>query len=110
MEGKLKKYIENLFHSAPETDRTKEIMEDMIVNNTEKYRDLVSDGMDEKQAYDSVISGLGNMDELFAELESDRPRKKPRKKLPVIAKVFIIAGICVAVFLAAVLPFAFSDV
>ena len=99
MEEKLKKYIENLFRNAPGSDRTKEIMEDMIANNTEKYNDFVSGGMDEKQAYECVIAGLGDMEELFRELVNEKPeKKKARKKLPVVAKVFIIIGICAAVF------------
>jgi DNA integrity scanning protein DisA with diadenylate cyclase activity len=62
----IKKYVNELFKDAPKTKKVKELQEELITNLEEKYNDLIKDGVDEKKAYNDVIAGIGDIDELIA--------------------------------------------
>ena len=68
MEPKLRDYIENLFISAPKTKQAYELKEEIICNVIERYHDLIEQGKAEGDAYNQAIAGIGDINELIAEL------------------------------------------
>lgn len=68
MEPKLRDYIENLFVSAPKTKQAYELKEEIICNVIERYHDLLAQGKTEGDAYNQAIAGIGDINELIAEL------------------------------------------
>lgn len=65
MEEKLRKYVESLFEKAPKTQKAIELRQEIISNLLDKYNDLKSSGASEEEAYEIVVKGLGNVDELI---------------------------------------------
>lgn len=69
MEARIRKHIDGLFKDAPKTRKAMELKEEMIQNTMEKYQDLVGDGFQEEDAYQNVINSIGDVTELFGDLE-----------------------------------------
>lgn len=85
-------YLDSLFASLPDNDKTRQAKADMLANMRDYYRDLLREGKSEEAAIGAVISAFGSIDELRADLgmpaqatatttQSDPPmlRKKPMK-------------------------------
>lgn len=72
MENRINEYLDTLFDCGPQTDKAYELRDEMKQNLIEKYHDLLADGMSEEDAYETVISSLGDVSELFDELESEK--------------------------------------
>ena len=68
MEPKLRDYIENLFTTAPKTKQAYELKEEIICNVIERYHDLIEQGKSEGDAYNQAVAGIGDINELIAEL------------------------------------------
>lgn len=69
MTEKIRNYINELFMDAPKTRKAFDLKEEVTLNTIEKYQDLVSEGYREEDAYQNVISSIGDVTELFADLE-----------------------------------------
>lgn len=65
---KLREHIRALFSTAPPSRAAYELQEEILANCIEKYNDLTKNGMPEDFAYETVIGGIGNVDELLAAL------------------------------------------
>jgi len=65
----VKKYVESLFDNAPKSKKNNEIKEELILDLEEKYKDLIKEGKTPKQAYNDVIAGIGDIDEILEQLE-----------------------------------------
>lgn len=76
MQDKLKAYLDNLFSVLPATDEVKEAKEELLDGMLEHYEDCIKDGMDEQEAYDRVVDSLGDVRELFDELNNGEGQKK----------------------------------
>lgn len=61
----LQKRVDELFENAPDTRRAKDLKEELMANLIDKYNDLISKGKSEEDAINSVIAGIGNVDELI---------------------------------------------
>lgn len=103
MNEKISKYIEGLFAKAPKTRKAMELREEMTQNTIEKYQDLISEGYQEEDAFQNVISSIGDVTELFEDLEeknnlflSEKDRKKKALICSAAVGLYIFA---VAVFL-----------
>ncbi|PHV70948.1 hypothetical protein CS063_07975 [Sporanaerobium hydrogeniformans] len=73
MDDKLRDRVEALFEEAPQTKKASELKEELISNLTEKYNDLVANGRTSEEAYNSVIAGIGDIDELIRGLKHSSP-------------------------------------
>ncbi len=71
MENKIRQHIEALFAAAPDTAKTKEVREDMIVNVIERYHDYIAQGKSPEEAYRASVAGIGDVSELIASLRHD---------------------------------------
>lgn len=71
MSTDIRAYIDDLFQNAPRTKKALELKEEMISNAEEKLADLLREGYREEDAIGVVIHSIGNVDELFNELERE---------------------------------------
>lgn len=111
MVNKIRNKIETLFEEAPKTKKAFELKEELIVNLTEKYNDLVSSGRGSEEAYNSVVASIGDVDELIRGLKQndvmDGERElQERKKTALVVSSTVglyILSIILLITLAAVL-------
>ena len=66
MYRQIREYVESLFANAPPSAKMTDLKEEIITNLNDKYTDLISNGMGEEQAYNRVIAGIGDIDELIS--------------------------------------------
>lgn len=71
MSTEIRTYIDELFEAAPKTRKALEMKEEMISNAEEKLADFIAQGYQEEDAMEVVINSIGNIKELFQELEHD---------------------------------------
>jgi len=71
MNSRIRDYINDLFQNAPMTKKAVDLKEEMIVNAEEKYKDLLAGGYREEDAISAVVNSIGNLEELFRELERE---------------------------------------
>lgn len=106
-EERIRIYLNRAFSGTLQTDAVSEAKESLFADLREKYTSLVSQGQSEEAAYQSVISGIGDIFELVDSISEDcgqtavftEPRiisavPKLRNHLP-----FIAAGIFFLFFL-----------
>ncbi len=72
MHDKIRKHVNMLLQPAPDCPEKKEIAEEMSLNLTEKYDDLVSQGRDGDDAYREVIAGIGDVGEIISFIRGAR--------------------------------------
>jgi len=108
MNKELKIYIENAFKYAPKTKKAYELKEELLSNLNEKYNDLIESGYSENDAYNNVVAGMGEVDELISELyqpTSDnfelvqKERKKSALIISIAVMIYILCPIPVIFFL-----------
>lgn len=68
MEQKIRKHIEGLFITAPNTRQANELREEIIRNTIERYHDFLEEGKNQQEAYNLAIAGIGDINELIVEL------------------------------------------
>ena len=99
MEEKIRNYINHLFAEAPRTRKAMDLKEEMAQNTIEKYQDLVSEGYSEEDAWKMVTASIGDVTELFGELEepdlylSEEDRKKKALLKAIAIGLYIFAGV-----------------
>lgn len=71
MEYKIREYMDSLFESAPHTQRAYELKIELTQNLIEKYYALVGEGKSPEEAYNITVGSIGDVRELFAQLEDD---------------------------------------
>lgn len=71
MENSIREFINELFVDGPKSRKALELKEEMIANAVDKFRDLLKEGYREEDAFDVVINSIGNVQELFFELERE---------------------------------------
>ena len=107
MEGKLRKYIDEIFADSAPTKRAVELKEEMIQNLTDKYRDLLSEGKSPEAAYNIAVAGIGDVSLLLKELETDSPM--PEIDEAARRKSAMFTAIAVMMYIVSVLPMIILD-
>ncbi len=79
MESKLRSSVESLFEEAPKTKKAFELQEELVSNLAEKYNDLVASGRTPEEAYNSVVAGIGDVDELIKGLKQNDPLNQEKE-------------------------------
>ena len=77
--SKIENYVNDLFKDIAKTRKSEELKEELIADLEEKYKDLKENGKSEKDAYNEVISGIGDIDILLKDLEV--PKEEDRKSV-----------------------------
>lgn len=105
MNEKIKKHIEMLFTAAPKTRKALDMKEEMTQNTIEKYEDLLSEGYASEDAYQTVINSIGDVTELFEDLEEKNPlcltetdRRKKAMLTAIAVGFYIFAGVVLLTF------------
>lgn len=70
MKERLRGYIDKLFEEAPKSEEAMEVKEELLANLLEHYNDLLENGKAEEEAYQSVISNIGDISEVIASLKA----------------------------------------
>ncbi len=92
MQEKIKQYFNQLFEDAPKTRKALELKQEMTQNALDKYEDMLQEGYSEEDAYQNVIQSIGDVTELFGELEEKNLLVLPeedRKKRAMLKAVSI---------------------
>lgn len=99
MNEKIRKHFNELFADAPKTRKAMEMKEEMIQNSIDRYQDLLGEGYSETDAYENVISSIGDVTELFEDLEeknllnlSEKDRRKKAILTSISVGMYIFAG------------------
>lgn len=71
MEYKIREYMDQLFESAPHTQRAYELKIELTQNLIEKYYALVGEGKEPEDAFNLTVMSIGDVRELFSQLEDD---------------------------------------
>lgn len=107
MNKDIAQYVENLFRNAPKTRKAAELKEEMTINMNEKFNDLFAQGYSENEAYNQVISGIGDAQELIDGLQPDPlnyANKQAEQK-----KTALVVSVCVGLYILSLLSIAFFD-
>jgi len=100
---KIKKYVNELFKDAPKTKKTEELKEELLLDLTEKYNDLITEGKTKAEAYNEVISGIGDTTELINSLnkpqiiKTNENRKKTALVVAISVFIYILSIVAVIV-------------
>lgn len=99
MNNRIRKHMDMLFETAPKTRKAMDLKEEMTRNASDKYEDLLSEGYSEEDAWQNVISSIGDVSELFEELEektaytmTEEERRKKAILTAVSVGLYIFAG------------------
>lgn len=102
---KIKNYIDDLFKEVPKTSKAKELKEELSLDLEEKYNDLIGEGKSETEAYNEVIAGIGDIDELIGSIPapiSQHYQNANRKKTALVVSssvfIYILSIIIIAIF------------
>ena len=105
MEQQLRRYMDGLFEETKPTKKAIELKEEMIQNLEDKYRDLIADGKTPEMAFNIAIAGIGDVSNLFEQLEegfiSEPERGKHEKARQ---KSALLTAIAVMMYILSVLP------
>lgn len=113
MEYKIRTYMDQIFESAPHTQRAYEMKIELTQNLIDKYYALVEEGKSPEDAYHLTVTSLGDVRELFAQLEDDEegnpvpppvyyPQEQPNQKralLRVLAVMLYILSVAPVVLM-----------
>lgn len=100
MNERIVRHMDMLFESAPRTRKTLELKQEMTQNANDKYQDLIAEGYSDEDAYQNVIGSIGDVSELFEDLEERTPytmSEADRRKKALITSIsvgmYIFAGV-----------------
>lgn len=103
MNEKIKRHVEGLFENAPQTRRAFELKDELIANLNDRYNDLVAEGKDEDTAYSTVISGIGDIDEIIRNLR-EQDVFDPMQEQMQRQKSALLISVAVAIYILSFLP------
>lgn len=86
---KIRKYVEELFEEVPNNKRNKELSEELIYDLNDKYSDLIAKGIKEDEAYQTVISGIGDIQQLFDISSGTINSAKERKTSALVVSISV---------------------
>jgi len=69
MKEQFEKHIDNLLKNAPRTRRIVDLREELLSGCLDKYEDLINSGTSEEDAYNEVISGIGDIHDLIGQVK-----------------------------------------
>jgi len=111
MIDKFRARLNELFENAPQTNKARELKEELLANLMDKYSDLISSGKSEEEAFNLTIDGIGDIDELLRGLKENdvfnyKQVTEDRKKSALIISVSIgvyIMSVVILIFCSEVL-------
>lgn len=107
MEYRIRAYVDELFQSAPRTQRAYELKVELTQNLLDKYFALLSEGKSEDDAYNLTIMSIGDVQELFAGLSEEAPSPMPQSMaapVPGSNRSALVVTIAVMLYILSVVP------
>lgn len=106
MEENIRAYVEELFESAPSTQKAYEMKVELAQNLIEKYAALIAEGKTPEDAYNLTVMSIGDVRELFASLvdtdvnerELQAGRMRTAMLTSVAVMLYILSPIPVIIF------------
>lgn len=96
MQDKLTAYVRNLFRNAADTQRNRELEEEILQNTLDRYEDLMNSGLTPEDAYHQAIANLGDVESLFEKAAfASRREEKGSSRAAWIAVAVVLAVILV---------------
>lgn len=101
---KIKNHVEDLFKEVKKTRKSEDLKEELIADLQEKYQDLIANGTSEKDAYQEVIRGIGDIDELLEGLKEPsyvhnlETRKKSAFVVSICTGLYILSIMSAIIF------------
>lgn len=100
MNSKIKNYVDVLFSDIPRSKKANELKEEIASNMSERFEDYRQEGKTENQAYSLVISSLGDIDDMLADVipnddfikEANYYRKRNAKNTAIGVAMYIIGA------------------
>ncbi|MCM1256835.1 MAG: permease prefix domain 1-containing protein [Roseburia sp.] len=99
MKEKIRQHFDTILADAPKTRKALDLKQEMLQNAMDKYDDMVADGHSEEDAYHNVINSIGDVTELFSEMEEknlltlpEEDRKKKAMLTAAAVGLYIFAG------------------
>lgn len=99
MKEKITQHFNQIFAEAPKTRKALDLKQEMMQNAMDKYDDMVAEGYSEEDAYRNVIESIGDVRELFSEMEvknlltlSEEDRKKKAMLTAIAVGMYIFAA------------------
>lgn len=72
MKTKLKDYIDMIFADAADSEKVRELKEEMYANVCDKYDDLIAEGKSPAAAYNISIASIGDISELIDSVKEEQ--------------------------------------
>jgi hypothetical protein len=72
MTERIKEHVDNLLKNAPRTRRIVDLHEELLSGCLDKYADLTASGASEEDAYNEVVSSIGDINELIGATKQPR--------------------------------------
>lgn len=96
MTDKIRAYLEHTFADAPQSQKAVELKEELYTNLAEKYNDQIKQGRTETEAYNIVISGIGDISEL---VDSVRPKPFPQPDPRELRRRAVFTSVAVGLYI-----------
>lgn len=120
MEYRIRAYVDELFQSAPRTQKAYELKIELTQNLLDKYFALLSEGKSQDDAYNLTVMSIGDVQELFDGLNEDAPvpppQPAPMPVMPGRSRSALVVTIAVMLYILSVVPlialsalFSYSD-
>lgn len=105
MNSKIKNYVEVLFKDIPNTNKAKELKEEMLSTLNDHFEAHIAEGKSENQAYTAALCDLGDVDEMLKDLVPEQElktkieayRQKRAKNISIAVMLYIFSIISVII-------------
>lgn len=108
MEYRIRAYVDELFQSAPRTQRAYELKIELTQNLLDKYFALLSEGKSQEDAYNLTVMSIGDVQELFAGLQEEGEAPVPPVVQPIAvpgsSRSALVVTIAVMLYILSVVP------
>lgn len=100
MIDRIRDFLDSAFESAPQTAKVQELKEELFANLVDKYNDQLRQGRSPEEAYQIVIGGIGDLDELIASVREPEQGEDVRRR----SRRAVRTAIAVMLFILCPLP------
>lgn len=97
MREQLRAYVLRLFAQAPDTQRNRELREEILQNTLDRFDDLVAQGVPEESAYTQAVGSIGDVENL---IEPPPEKKKTHGGAIAVAAVAAVLVLALLLYLA----------
>lgn len=105
MNSKIKNYVDVLFKDIPNTNKAKELKEELLSTLNDHFEAHIEEGKSENQAYTEALCDLGDVDALLKDLVPEQElkqkidvyRQKRAKNIAIAVMMYIFSVISVIV-------------